>query len=106
MDKLIITDQHQLEAIISSSIQKALVDFLGQETETENDFLNLKDTAKFLDLATQTIYGLTCRREIPFYKKGKKLYFKKSELEKWLEDGRKSSQDELKQGYANCFSRK
>ncbi len=35
----------------------------------------------------QTIYGWTCNAIIPFHKKGKSLRFKKSEIDKWLNEG-------------------
>jgi excisionase family DNA binding protein len=40
-------------------------------------------------LAKPTIYAAVQRREIPHMKKGKKLYFKRSELQAWIESGRK-----------------
>ena len=35
----------------------------------------------------QTIYGWTSNAIIPFHKKGKSLRFKKSEIDKWLNEG-------------------
>jgi hypothetical protein len=43
-------------------------------------------TAK--QLATQTIYDLVCKRKIPFKKFQKYLYFQKSAIDKWLNNGR------------------
>ena len=37
--------------------------------------------------ARQTIYGWTSHAIIPFHKKGKSLRFKKSEIDKWLNEG-------------------
>lgn len=42
-----------------------------------------------LGLAPRTIYKLTHRRAIPHLKRGGRLYFKKSELEEWLQAGRR-----------------
>jgi len=39
--------------------------------------------------AKQTIYGWVNNRLIPFEKHGKRLYFRKSEVNEWLENGRK-----------------
>ena len=36
--------------------------------------------------ARQTVYGWTSNAIIPFHKKGKSLRFKKSEVDKWLQD--------------------
>lgn len=35
-----------------------------------------------------TLYQLTHKREIPFNKKGKTMYFKKDEIDKWIADGK------------------
>ena len=37
--------------------------------------------------ARQTVYGWTSNAIIPFHKKGKSLRFKKSEIDKWLNEG-------------------
>ncbi len=57
-----------------------------------------------LDLAVEvtglqkpTLYALVHRRQIPFYKRGKKLYFKREELEAWIEEGRKATVKEIDQ---------
>ena len=51
----------------------------------EDDFLILKDAAEFLGVANQTMYQNV--RRIPHYKRFGKLYFKRSDLMKYLEDG-------------------
>jgi excisionase family DNA binding protein len=55
-----------------------------------------------LDLAVEvtglkkpTLYSLVNRRLIPFFKQGKKLYFKREDLEAWIEDGRKLTAEEI-----------
>lgn len=50
-----------------------------------DDFLTLKDTAEFLSVAPQTIYQNIKR--IPHQKRFGKLYFKRSELVAYLEQG-------------------
>lgn len=55
------------------------------------EFMDIDKTTKYLKLARQTIYQLTSNRDIPFYKKNKKLYFKKSELVAWLKEGKSIS---------------
>ena len=54
----------------------------------ESEILTLEEAAKFLSLAKQTLYGMTSKEEIPFYKRRRKLYFKRSDLLKWLEEGK------------------
>lgn len=65
---------------------------------TSDKLLSIPEAAIFLNLAQQTLYGYTSNRTIPFIKKGKKLYFRKSDLENWLTDGRKATVKELQKG--------
>lgn len=68
----------------------------GQKEETKVDeFLTIVQASELLNLAKPTIYTLTCKHEIPFIKKGKKLYFKKSDLIEWLNTGRKLTKSEI-----------
>jgi len=66
------------------------------ESEDEEDrLLNVREAARYLGDAVATLYGRTSKNEIPFYKRGKKVYFKKSELLAWIEEGRVKSQTEI-----------
>ena len=60
-----------------------------------DDLLNIKDAAKFLDLSVATVYSKICRRELPVNKKGKRIYFYRSELTDWIRKGRMQTVDEL-----------
>jgi predicted DNA-binding transcriptional regulator AlpA len=46
-------------------------------------------------LAKPSIYGLIWRKEIPHYKKGKRLYFSKIELLNWIKSGRQKLRSEI-----------
>ncbi len=47
--------------------------------------LTIEEAAAYLDLKKSTIYKMTHRREIPFSKPhGKKIYFSKAELVRWM----------------------
>ncbi len=96
MTKVIVTTQDELENLIQNSVRKALNEQSDKPETTKTEFLNLKEAAKYLNLANQTIYGLTSKNEIPFLKRGKKLYFKKSELENWINEGKRKSVAEIK----------
>ena len=56
---------------------------------TEKKFLTVKEAARELGLSISTLYKMVQENEIPFYKpNGKILYFKKKELENWVEQGK------------------
>jgi excisionase family DNA binding protein len=88
MIKIIVTTKDELQEIIHESVKSAITEQNTQQQSEEPDkIMSLKEAASFLNLAQQTVYGFTSKQQIPFIKKGKKLYFRKSELEKWLLEG-------------------
>lgn len=64
------------------------VDKLLNKQGEENEWLNVQQTADFLTLTVPTIYSKVSKREIPFSKRDKRLYFLKSDLIEYLKDGR------------------
>ena len=64
---------------------------VGRLEKPESDFL--LEVNALIDYlpghpAKQTIYQWVCARSIPFEKHGKKLYFRRSIIDKWLANGR------------------
>lgn len=50
----------------------------------QKPILSFDEACKFCSLAKSTLYKMTSSREVPFYKHGKLVYFKRVELEAWL----------------------
>lgn len=46
--------------------------------------LELSEASMFTGLSIGHLYRLTSGKQIPHYKKKRKLYFKKSDLEEWM----------------------
>lgn len=57
--------------------------------------LNLEEAIIFTGLSKGHMYRLTSEKQIPYYKKCRKLYFRKSELEAWLTERRVPTQAEI-----------
>jgi len=57
---------------------------LSQSANQEKDHLTIQETSQFINRSVPTIYSLVSKRQIPFYKCGKRLYFSKKELENWI----------------------
>ena len=55
---------------------------------TTKELLTVKEAAQFLNLSTSTIYGKVHRNELPYMKRGKRLYFSSTELLQYLKKGR------------------
>lgn len=82
-----------------SNIEEMLLDIKHkpsyQKEDEQEDLLTVPQAAKFLTLSVGTVYGLVSSRTIPFMKKGKRVYFLKSELMEYLKSGRGKSLAEL-----------
>jgi excisionase family DNA binding protein len=70
------------------------------------EIVDLSEAVAITGLARPTLYTLTSRRGIPHFKRGKKLYFKRSELEAWLLQNRRKTLAEIKTEAANVPVRK
>lgn len=57
--------------------------------------LNIEEAALFTGLSVGHIYRLTSGKKIPHFKKQRKLYFKKAELEAWMLERRVPTSDEI-----------
>ena len=51
--------------------------------------LNTSEVALMLDVAVQTVRNLMHDKAIPYYKRGGKAYFRKSEIEAWMLKGQR-----------------
>ena len=56
-------------------------------SNSQNEILTIDEASVVVNLAKPTIYSLTSKFKIPFFKKNKKLYFKRSQLLEWISEG-------------------
>ncbi len=66
-----------------------------QPQETTDQFLTVEQAADFLTLSVPTIYSKVSRRELPYMKRGKRLYFARKDLEAYLQGGRVKTVKEI-----------
>ncbi|WP_229720443.1 helix-turn-helix domain-containing protein [Winogradskyella helgolandensis] len=60
------------------------------------NFMSVDDLSVYLELSKSAIYKMTSKKEIPFYNPGgKKIYFKRVEVDAWIESGRIASDSEI-----------
>lgn len=64
-------------------------------TAIGHELLTAKQTSEFLDISMSSLYKKTMNREIPFYRNGTKLYFKKEEVLAWVFSNRIKTQEEI-----------
>jgi len=73
---------------------EAMLEKLQKPTEETDPILTTEQAMVFLNLARPSMYFLVSQGKINSIKKGKKLYFLKSDLKKYLMSGRRKTKAE------------
>ena len=60
------------------------------QTEMQTDIMTIKEVAEYLKLTEKTAYRLAAEGKIPGFKVGGSWRFKRSEIEKWIDEQQKS----------------
>lgn len=82
---LISLTLNDLKNLIRESFQE-IIDEQNEPAQAKNFvFMNAKEAADFLNMAMPTIYRYVNRNQIPYLIKGR-LYFRMTDLVKWLEN--------------------
>ncbi|WP_339622543.1 helix-turn-helix domain-containing protein [uncultured Winogradskyella sp.] len=85
---------------------KEIKDLLLALNIQQKEILTVEDATVYLQLSKSCLFKMTSKKEIPFYKPGgKKIYFKKSELDEWIFNGKILSNDELDSDVEDYLSR-
>lgn len=82
----IMTAINRLEQLVLKSIEKA-----NNSAPTES-LLSIEEASAYLNIPKTTLYQYSCQRKIPFSKPGRRLLFRKSDLEAFIS---KSTKKEL-----------
>lgn len=61
----------------------------------EKRFCSIDWLVKYTGFPKNSIYQKTSKNEIPHIKRGRKLFFEKSQIDKWLEEGRVKTKGEI-----------
>jgi excisionase family DNA binding protein len=91
-------DPEKLISSISERVTANILKAVQNEQSSTNhpeQLFTIQKASEFLSLSVRTIYGKVSRKEIPFIKKGKRLYFSPTELMDYLKGDRKKSQEEI-----------
>ena len=67
---------------------------LDEQNLLQKTTLNFNEACKYIDVSPSHLYKLTSTKQIPhFCPQGKKLYFKREELDAWLQRNRQTADD-------------
>lgn len=74
---------------------------LNTEILPQKDVMVIDELSAYLDLSKSYIYKLTSSNSIPYYKRGKRVYFKKVDIDKWVFSNRVKTNEEINQEAIN-----
>ncbi len=93
-----------IEQAVNSAMEKYFIAYV-ENHPPEPDIIDLNGVVGYLGLKRSTLYTMTSRKEIPYYKVGRKLLFKKSELDRWVKEGKRKTSREIEKEAANYITR-
>lgn len=108
MDEIILSPVKlsELGVLIETSVRKVFDESSSKpksdSNRLESDLINIKEASQLLGLAVPTIYAKVSERLIPHCKVGKKLFFSREQLDRWVKSGQRKTIADL-QGEAKDF---
>ena len=77
------------------------IEVLENTLSAAKEVLTLEEAALFMGISKSSLYKMTHRHELPFFRpNGKLIYFEKAELLKWMRQNRSMSEAETKEAAA------
>jgi len=97
--------ENSLKQIIKEALLEALasgeLDLSNRPTQPpEDSFLDAPASAAFIGESLSSFYRRTSNKELPHYKRGKRIFCKQSELKTWLEAGKQPTRNEVRQSFS------
>jgi len=78
-----------------------------QQNLFHKDILDTVEASKYLNISPSGVYRLTSKSILPFYKpNGKKIYFKRKELDEWMLQNKYMSIDEIEEKAEKFYTSK
>jgi len=96
----ILTTHKELEQLLYEVVERVVSNHLLVKNKDDPgiplpEIMGTEQAAKFLGISESTLYRFSSKRLIPFQKRYQKLYFKKNDLEQWVEEGNKKTVTQL-----------
>ena len=77
---------------------RAMAKARAKYLKMKKDIMNASEAANYLSMTKGLLYKLTSTHRIPYYKPmGKRIFFKASELDQWVNAGRVPTDQELRE---------
>ena len=87
-----------IDPIIKESIQKNIHSEMHETSvQTLPESLTQDQASNYLGISKSALYAMTSKNEIAYHKKGRRNYFKKTDLRNWIESGRVRPLSEIRE---------
>ncbi len=83
-DSIIFLSSAELEKIVRDAVKSALAEVRAKEKEKE--LMNFREAKEFLGISASTLNKWKAENKIPYRRLGKRIFFKKDEIIKALEN--------------------
>ena len=106
------TLEQALTELLTPIIEKALarhqvfMDTPAESQSTTDEIFDVEGLSTYLKLTKSGIYALTSQRRIVHYKRGKRLYFYKKDVDAYIQEGRVKTMEEIEREANNYIIRK
>ena len=79
---------------------------IDEQNLLQKEVINFNDACKYLDISASHLYKLASQKQIPhFCPQGKKLYFRRQEIDEWLMRNRQETAEDIETAAANYLIR-
>jgi excisionase family DNA binding protein len=86
MEKIVILTESQLKDVISKTVKQAVKDDKGKlKSSVQKEWLTNKEVCEMLSTTLRTMQNYRDKGVISFSKVGSKLYYRKSDIDSFLE---------------------
>jgi excisionase family DNA binding protein len=98
-----------LEPIIDDCIERAMNKFINTitlESPPPVPYMNIASAAEYLGISKGSMYRLVYDREVPHYKIGKRISFRRDELDEWISKSRVKASSEIEDEASDYLTRR
>ena len=98
MEQIVMTSVNLnsfIDRVANRTVQLLLQKNEQQSTQQQEEFLTVKQASELLNLSVPTLYSKVSKGELPVMKRGKRLYFSRTELIEYLKAGKRKSSAEI-----------
>lgn len=97
MEPIFLTTLNKGEYVelLKETFREVLIEKIANNSPRLPEILNIQQVSEFLHLAVASIYEKTSQKQIPHFKKGNRLYFNRTEIEAWIQEGKVKTANEI-----------